>query len=183
MAKQNVRERILDTASRLFYFEGYNQTGINQIIAESGVAKSSMYQAFRSKEELAVAYLQRRHGMWMGLLDKATTGKTGSEKILASFDFLEEWLLEVEFRGCGFQNIITDLPDGQERIANQVRMHKNGLQRWIRNILDDEMQLEQESAQLSKEILVLIEGAIISSQIQQEVWPIRTAKDSCRRIF
>lgn len=182
MAKQNVRERIIAAASRLFYFEGYNQTGINQIIAESGVAKSSMYQTFRSKEELAVVYLQRRHAMWMGLLEEATASTFGVDKILASFDFLEEWLVDVEFRGCGFQNIITDLPEGQERISNQVRMHKNGLQRWIRDILDDEMQMEAKSDQLSKEIMVLIEGAIILTQIQQEVWPIRTAKESCRKL-
>lgn len=63
MKEQSVRERIIDTASRLFYFNGYNQTGVNQIIKEASVAKASLYQHFRSKEDIAVVYLQRRHTM------------------------------------------------------------------------------------------------------------------------
>ena len=68
MEKKGAKERIIEAASRLFYFKGYNQTGINQIIAEANVAKASMYQHFRSKEDIAVAYLIRRHAMWMGNL-------------------------------------------------------------------------------------------------------------------
>ncbi|MFT6754704.1 MAG: AcrR family transcriptional regulator, partial [Urechidicola sp.] len=53
MRKQGVKERIIATASDLFYNQGYNQTGINQIISEAGVAKASLYQHFRSKEDIA----------------------------------------------------------------------------------------------------------------------------------
>jgi len=70
MKKQSVKERILETVSRLFYFNGYNQTGINQIIAEAEVAKASMCQHFRSKKDIAVAYLIARHSMWMGKLNE-----------------------------------------------------------------------------------------------------------------
>jgi AcrR family transcriptional regulator len=53
----DVRSRIIDTASRLFYSQGYNSTGINQVIKEANVAKSSLYQYFPSKDDLLVAYL------------------------------------------------------------------------------------------------------------------------------
>ena len=50
----DTRERILDTAARLFYAQGYNSTGINQVIKEANVAKASLYQHFPSKEDLLI---------------------------------------------------------------------------------------------------------------------------------
>ena len=62
------RERILATASRLFYAQGFHSTGIDLIIAEAGVAKMSLYQHFRSKDELISAFLLRRDEFWCGWL-------------------------------------------------------------------------------------------------------------------
>lgn len=184
MQKLSVKERIIETASRLFYFEGYNQTGINQIIEEAGVAKSSMYKSFRSKEEIAVVYLQRRHGVWMGKLeDFVSEGKHGKDKIEMTFDYLHDWLEEVNFVGCGFQNIITDLPKGQERIADQVRLHKNELLQWILNMLKEDPLYIEKSETLANEIMVLIEGAIIFSQIQNNPSPILSAKTAALKLM
>ncbi len=184
MKEQGVKERIMETASRLFYFKGYNQTGINQIIEEAGVAKSSMYQHYRSKEDIAVIYLQRRHAMWFGeLIDFVADKKHSRAKILASFDYINKWLVEVNFRGCSFQNIIADLPKGQERISNQVLLHKNELKKWIQNILKEDPKFKQKSEELSNEVMVLVEGAIILSQIQKDAWPISSAKNACKKIL
>lgn len=184
MKKVGVKERILEVASDLFYFQGYNQTGINQIIEEAGVAKASMYQHFRSKEDIAVAYLQGRHIMWMGKLnDFVISNKTNKEKIIGSFDYLNEWLMEVNYRGCGFQNIICDLPQGNQKIKDQVVLHKNELREWIHNLLKTDTQLSVDNQNLGDEVLVLIEGAIILSQIQKEAWPIDSAKNACVKLL
>ena len=185
MVDLSVNERIIETASRLFYFEGYNQTGINQIIREASVAKASLYQHFRSKEEIAVAYLQRRHIMWMGKLSEFVVAEeSGKEKVIGCFNYLAHWLTEVGFRGCGFQNIITDLPKDHQRIKNEVLLHKNELREWIQNHLkEDEKFLNTEVEKLSNEVLVLIEGAIMLSQIQQDVAPIEVAKGACIRLL
>jgi AcrR family transcriptional regulator len=185
MIKQGVRERIIETASRLFYFQGFNQTGINQIIAEANVAKASMYQHFRSKEDIAVAYLQGRHIMWMGNLDECvsrTNHKDG--KVVGCFTYLIEWLSEVDFRGCGWQNIITDLPEDHNKIKNQAVLHKNDFQIWIHNSIKSENKYEEELAEeIADEILVLIEGAIILAQIQKKDWPIKTAERACIKLL
>ena len=181
MKKLGVKERIIKTASNLFYFQGYNQTGINQIIAESGVAKASMYQHFRSKEDIAVAYLKRRHIMWMGKLNEFVSGKNHKKgKVLGCFDYLTEWLTEVNFRGCGWQNIISDLPKDHIKIMDQAILHKNEFRIWIHNLLKEEkIYSDKQAEQLGDEILILIEGAIILSQIQKNEWPIKTAKRAC----
>lgn len=178
MKKPGVKDRIIETASHLFYKNGYNQTGINQIIDEAGVAKASMYQHFRSKEEIAVSYLQRRHRLWTeALLKRISTAVTPSEKIMASFDYLEQWLREVDYRGCGWQNIITDLPVEQTRIREQAVFHKNEVKAELIGILQQAYP-EEKATSLGKQLMVLMEGAIILSQIQKSPWPIQSAKEA-----
>ena len=185
MKELSVRERIIRTASDLFYFNGYNQTGINQIIKDANVAKASMYQHFRSKEEVAVAYLNGRHHMWMGnLFDFVAHKKSNKEKIIASFDYLLDWLNEVNFRGCGFQNIICDIPNDHDKVKAQVVSHKNDLRKWIQSKLkEDGDYSSKEADELGDEILVLIEGAIMLSQIQTKDWPITSAKNTCIKLL
>ena len=185
MKKLGVKERIIETASNLFYFQGYNQTGINQIIAEAEVAKASMYQHFRSKEDIAVAYLKGRHIMWMGKLNECVERKNNEKgKIVGCFDYLTEWLTEVNFRGCGWQNIIADLPEDHTKIKDQAILHKNEFRVWIHNLLKEENKYsDEQSEELGDEILILIEGAIILSQIQKDDWPISAAKNACVRLL
>ena len=185
MKKLNVKERIIEAASRLFYFNGYNQTGINQIIAEANVAKASMYQHFRSKEDIAVAYLIGRHATWMGNLNDCVSVQNSSKgKVIGCFDYLIEWLNEVNFRGCGWQNIITDLPADHDKIRNQAVLHKNDVRAWVHSQLKEEGQYsEQQAEELGDEVVILLEGAIILSQIQKDEWPIRTAKNACKKIL
>jgi len=185
MKKEGVKERIVKSASNLFYFQGYNQTGINQIIEEAGVAKASMYQHFRSKEDIAVAYLKGRHIMWMGKLNECVERKNHEiSKVLGCFDYLTEWLTEVNFRGCGWQNIIADLPQDQTKIMDQAVLHKNEFRDWIQDLIKEEGKYNNEqSEQIGDEILILIEGAIILSQIQKKDWPINRAKSACIRIL
>ena len=180
MRKQGVKERIIETASDLFYNNGYNQTGINQIIAEAGVAKASMYQHFRSKEDIAVAYLKQRHINWMGsLADFVSKADSNKEKLIMSFDYLKTWLDEVNYRGCGFQNIICDLAHDQQKIKDQVLLHKNDLKDLVYKLLKEDKEYTVDEAEtLGNELLVLMEGAIILSQIQKGNWPILAAKNA-----
>ncbi len=185
MKKLGVKERILQTASKLFYFQGFNQTGINQIIAEAGVAKASMYQHFRSKEDIAVAYLIERHAMWMRQLSNfVSVEKDPKDKIISCFDYLIERVTEVNFRGCGWQNIITDLPEDHYKIRNQVLLHKNDVRAWIKATLKEVKEYSNEEADtLGDEIVILLEGAIIQSQIQKDIWPIHSGKSVCKKII
>ena len=185
MKKAGVNERIIEAASRLFYFNGYNQTGINQIVEEANVAKASLYQHFRSKEDIAVAYLKKRHIMWMGKLNECVSQKNHeSGKIVGCFDYLSEWLTEVNYRGCGWQNIIADLPKDHTKIRDQAVLHKNEFRTWIHNLLKKKQKYSEEQAELlGDEILILLEGAIILSQIQKNEWPIKSAKRACVRLL
>ena len=164
----------------MFYNEGYNQTGINQIIEEAGVAKASMYQHFRSKEDIAVAYLQERHINWMRDLKTFVSDETtNTGKVIKSFDYLQAWLSEVDYRGCGFQNIICDLPKDHQKIKDQVVLHKNEVKELVLSLLQEVINPDE----LCNELLVLLEGAIILSQIQKNNWPIIAAKNAAKKLL
>ena len=65
MRKTNIKQQIIDVASELFYKQGYNTTGVNEIIAKSEIAKATLYHHFKSKEDICIAYLEKRHNLFL----------------------------------------------------------------------------------------------------------------------
>ncbi len=188
-SKTSPRDRIIETALRLFYKQGYLATGINQIITESNVAKATFYSHFPSKESLCVAYLQARHGIWMQWLkDSVEQHDNAKEKLFGIFTFLKNWMTDCEFRGCAFLNIASEIPEIKSEIRNEVVAHKDSLQRYVRQIISD-MVAEDPSLshldirQTTNMVYVLIEGAIASSQNYHDTWPIAAAQDAVERLF
>ena len=99
----NPKDRILETAARLFYAQGYNATGINQILEEAKVAKASLYTHYGSKDELGIAYVKSAREDWFSALHIFLEKKnTANEKLLACFDFLERNLRLNDYKGCRF---------------------------------------------------------------------------------
>ncbi|MDN6358912.1 TetR/AcrR family transcriptional regulator, partial [Yaniella sp.] len=121
--KLTVRERLIETADRLFYAEGIHTVGIDRIIAESGVAKSTMYVHFRTKEDLIAEYLRRRSDQTRQRFSAAievSDGRSAVERVLSVFDELQEVISEPNFRGCAFVNAAAEYPDhGGIQAANR----------------------------------------------------------------
>lgn len=108
---RGARERILNTAYELFSQHGVGATGIDTIIAQAGVAKTTLYRHFRSKEELVLAFLDRRETIWTrqwlesGIV---SGGETPSDHLLAIFDIFNEWFQRSDFEGCSFINVLLE---------------------------------------------------------------------------
>lgn len=165
------RQRILDSAFRLFHTQGYNSTGINQIIKEASVAKASLYQHFKSKEELAIEYLNVRHHYWFGKLAAFTEQEEKSSwKILRAFDFISLMNEKENFRGCSFLNILSEIPADNLSILSVIQSHKNDLRNFFAAILGKENQL------ISDHIYLLFESAIMESRLFKSNWPVVQAK-------
>ena len=173
MSNQNVpaRQKILDTASRLFHNQGYQSTGINQIIKESEVAKGGLYHIFKSKEELCIEYLNKRHDFWFEKLiaftSKARTGKT---KTIAAFDFLYDMNIKENFRGCSFLNILSEITPDNEAILSVIQNHKQDLRAFFERILADEKQ------DVVDHVYLLFESSIIESKLFRSQWPVEKSK-------
>ncbi|MDQ1805883.1 MULTISPECIES: TetR/AcrR family transcriptional regulator [Chryseobacterium] len=152
------KERIVATTMKLFSTQGYNSTGINQIISEASVAKASFYQYFKSKEDLCVEFLNTRHTYWFNELETFTAGKRGAKsKVMAAFDFLIDMNRKENFRGCSFLNILSEIPTDNTKILNVIQHHKTDLRNYFMKIVDD--------AEISDHIYMLFESSIIESQL------------------
>lgn len=152
------KERILDTVSVLFHNQGYNSTGINQIIEEAKVAKASFYQHFKSKEDLCIAFLTQRHSFWFDTLEKFTSNeKDPKSKVLASFNFLVFMNQKENFRGCSFLNILSEISSDNIKILQVIQSHKADLRNYFKNILADDL--------LADHVYLLFESSIIESQL------------------
>jgi AcrR family transcriptional regulator len=159
------REHLIETAERLFNEHGYHATGIDRILAEAGVAKMTLYNHFRSKDELILAVLRRRDETFRNRLVRAVerAADTPRERLLAIFDVLREWFRSKEFHGCMFINASAEYgaPDSAIRAASCE--HKRLLTNYVEELAREAGAAEP--AALAEALMLLIEGAIVSAQI------------------
>ena len=175
IAELPARQRILETALRLFYSEGVRSTGIDRIIAESGVAKMSFYRHFPSKTDLVCAFLNERHTRWMSWFDArvAALTKPASPKLPIVADVLGEWFAEPGFRGCAFINIVTEVTEASAREREIARRHKQELEERL--VALAKLDGPRQPARVGRAALVIVEGAIVRAQMQG---PEGVAKDA-----
>src|ERR1700754_3591162 len=96
-----VVDKIMQTADRLFYIQGYNLTGINQIIEEADISKPSLYNHFRSKNELLLAYLDKLYTDWFAGLDSFSEKLASPlDKLIALFDYRIDRQINSQYGGC-----------------------------------------------------------------------------------
>ena len=186
MSKLGPRERILETASRLFYTQGYNNTGINQILDEAKVAKASLYQHFGSKDELGIHYLKAGREEWFAGLNKWTSPKkTPFQKLIACFDYLEYALQQNNFLGCKFINMLSEIGDSSPLMSKEILEHKGKLRSYIKGFIEQVLQGKpaDEIDVISDAIYLLFEGAIVESKIYKETWPVKKAKKMIKMLL
>ncbi len=160
------REHLLKTALSLFNQYGFHATGIDKVQAVSGVSKTTMYKYFKSKDELIQAVLEMRHddfGQWfetrVGAIAKEKYPEHQHAKLLAVFDSLSEWFHSDTFFGCNFINASSEYSDINHPIHRYSSEHKIQLSQFIKKLLIEIPEADKQ--ELSLEILVLIEGAIV----------------------
>src|SRR5918999_3082396 len=122
--KPSARERILETAYELFARRGIRGVGVDEVIDRAGVAKATLYRHFPSKDDLVLAFLERREERWTrGLVEAEARlrGDTPEEQLLAVFDVFDEWFRGADFDTCAFINVLLELGDGHP--AGRASIH------------------------------------------------------------
>lgn len=168
MKKEKVHDRILRVASELFYKQGYNSTGINQIIAEAGIAIGSLYNHFASKNDLLQAYLIKEERDWFDGLEKSIGSISDpKEKMTAIIDYRKKLQQSSQFAGCHFIKIISEIGEGNAAVSGFVKSHKEKQKAVIDGIVNEYNVSHQLSdpALITENIFLLIEGAVVTSTI------------------
>ena len=133
-AQLPARERILLTAGELFYRDGIRAVGVDAIIAESGVAKMSLYRNFASKDALIVAWLERRDEAYWQRWDVAeASADTPRGKLEAVLDMVAKRVADPRWRGCAFLNTCAELPGDHPAMA-VVRRNKTRVRERLQDL-------------------------------------------------
>jgi len=157
-APPSARERILLTAHDLFYREGIRATGIDRVIAQSGVTKVTFYRHFPSKNDLVLAFLAYRHRRWMDWFVEALQRHGGGLQALPPT--LAEWFGSEDFRGCAFINSVGELGGAQPEVVTVAQRHKQDMMAAIADLLPPSAQRDAEA----QAIALAVDGAIVRAQ-------------------
>ncbi len=169
-------DRILETASRLFYERGIRAVGVDTIVAEAGVAKTTLYQHFKSKDDLIEAYLRASDGnlrAWFAaLLDAA--GEPPEERLLAVFRQMGDWVARAGFRGCGFLNASMELANRAHPGSMVAAAHKDHVREAFAALAREAG--ISDADRFARELAVLLDGAFVGAAMQGTTAPFETAE-------
>lgn len=177
------RQRILETADRLFYQDGIRAVGIDRIIAEAGVAKMSLYKHFPSKDDLILAVLKHREDTVLEFFRSAMGrhGKKAKSPLRAFFAALKDFFESPGFRGCPFQNAAVELADPAHPGTEFVRGHKQRFSEFLQGLI--EQSVGTAAAKLAPAVNILVEGAIITAVIQGHPDAADVARDAALKLL
>lgn len=186
MQGPELHQHIITTAGNLFYTQGYNSTGINEIIDKCNIAKATLYGHFKSKEHICIAYLENRHNRFLGILKgHVEKSKQGKAQLLAIFDVLQDMYRSENFEGCWCLKTLGELNPGQTKIREVIQKQKKELLLYIGEIVGDNIPhlSKAETEKISGGIYLLYESAITESHLFKNDWPIYMAKSIATSLF
>lgn len=180
MAKPSKREQIIYAALDLFYLEGFHATGIEKIIEKAGVSKKTLYNHFRSKEELILAVLRKRDELFMASFTRRVEqpGTTARQRLELVFDALDKWFHEKGFNGCMFINASAEFSDPESPCHKLCAGHKALICDYIKDLAKEAGARDPE--ELSTQLSFLMEGAIVQAHTCNDKKAAQKAKDMAR---
>lgn len=171
--EETARRQLVEAADRLFYARGVQAVGMDAVRAEAGVSLKRIYALFPAKDELVTAVLRHRSALWDAGVEAALASTDDpADKLLATFDYLDGWFHEPDFRGCAFINLYGELGPSSPAAASAVRRQKQGFAALVAELvgaagLPDE---------LAPQLVVLVEGAQTTAAILGDPEVARQAK-------
>jgi AcrR family transcriptional regulator len=172
LAKQPMKERILETADRLFYLQGIRAIGVDTIAAEIGISKRTLYNHFPSKDALIAGYLARR------FVQPRPSDKPPAEQILATFDSLERRFASRDFRGCPFVNAVAELGPEDKSVKKTAVAFKESRRLWFRDLLRQLDVADPEA--LATQLTLLVDGSIAQDLVRDDPAMARAAKAAAK---
>ncbi|WP_191245599.1 TetR/AcrR family transcriptional regulator [Amycolatopsis deserti] len=166
------RERLVQTAEDLFYAEGIRAVGVERLLEESGVGRASFYRHFASKDDLVETVLSERDRQWRQLLAEGVAAR--GDHPLAVFDFLAERFARADYRGCAFINAMAEIGDADAAVYRLARAHKAAVTDYLAGLLEKAGYAS--SATLAAQLMLLIDGALVTALRERSAEPAHRAK-------
>ncbi len=158
------RERVLDAAYGLFTRYGVQAVGVDTIVEEAGVAKATLYRNFKSKDELALAVLERREERWTNewlRADVYARADTPAQRLLAVFDVFGEWFATPDFEGCTFINVMLELTQKDDSVRQASVQQLSNIREFLAGLAADAG--VEDSEAFARQWHILMKGSIVAA--------------------
>jgi AcrR family transcriptional regulator len=159
-----VRERLVTAAYELFAHHGVQAVGVDAIIERSGVARQTLYRHFGSKQELVLAFLERREEVWTyGWLAAEVQRREHDprRRLLAIFDVFDEWFRDPEFEGCSFINVMLEHPAPDHPLHQAAAGYLARIRAFLRGLATDAGIADPGG--FARQWHILMKGAIVAA--------------------
>ena len=169
-ADQHPTERLLQTAKTLFCRDGIHATGIDRIIAQSGVARMTLYNRFGSKEGLLYAVLEREGEEWRDWFFTAVdaAGATPAARLRAVFPVLRAWFEREDYFGCAFINAVAEHDKSETKLRELTLQHKGAVLGYFSRQAREAGIAAQNAEALAHQIGLLMDGAIVAAMVTRQ---------------
>ncbi len=160
----DARERILDAAYGLFSRHGIRAVGIDTIIARSGVARMTLYRHFASKDDLVLAFLERREQLWTNEWLQAEVERRATDpgdRLLAIFDVFDAWFRRDDFEGCSFINVLLETADPASRVGEASAVHLARIRTFLERLATEAGIPDPQS--FARSWHILMKGCIVAA--------------------
>ena len=161
----NPRQRILECAYELFSRRGIRAVGVNELVSRAGVAKATFYHHFRSKDDVVLAFLEKREELWTKDwvdTEARRRGDTPETQLLAIFDLFDEWFQRDDFEGCSFVNVLLEFGGRNgHHIGQASALHLENIRSIVRTLAEEANLHDPNSFALSWHILM--KGSIVQA--------------------
>jgi AcrR family transcriptional regulator len=181
--RPGARERIVRAAGDLFYAEGIHAVGVDRVAGAAGVAKATLYQQFRSKDELVAACLQRRAEHWRASVADPVLALPGSaaRRVGAVFERLGEAFATPGYRGCPFINAAAEYPGPDGPVAAAIAAHRAQVRGLFAELLAGVPPARR--AALTDQLVLLYDGTMVGAQLDQGPRAARRARAAARQLL
>ncbi|AFM08295.2 TetR/AcrR family transcriptional regulator [Corynebacterium pseudotuberculosis] len=174
------RQRLLESATRLFTTEGIRVIGIDRILREADVAKASLYSLFGSKDALVIAYIENLDEQWRASYYERTKNMVQPEdKILVFFDQCIEEEPQKQYRGSHFQNAANEYPrpetDMEKGIVLAVKEHRDWCLKTLTDLLTEKNGYPGTTQ--AHQLMIFLDGGLAGGRLTHSLESLKTARD------
>jgi AcrR family transcriptional regulator len=181
--KSRVRDRIMKTASDLFYRYGIRAVGVDTIASEAGTNKMSFYRNFASKDELVAEYLRGAERECLVWWDETLAAHAGNPRLQLEslFDVLVKTTCEEDSRGCALANAAVEITEPDHPARPVIEKYKADMRRRFRR-LAHEMHA-RDPDELGDSLMLLWEGAYLARVTMGQNGPVQGAAKAARALI
>ena len=168
MPALSTKDRLVDVAHGLFYRDGFHTVGLDRILGEVGVTKTTFYNHFQSKEDLMLEVLNHHDKWWRDTFRtklREMGGDTPRGQLMAVFDVVDELINSPDYNGCIFVNVAVEFPLPHDPIHQAAAEHKRKMEDILRELAG--YAGASDAAMLAKEMAMLMEGAYVTQHISR----------------